>query len=310
MHILDEIEAVVRRDSSSTDAVSVHEWVERLKNQTLNIMFVGATGVGKSSTINAIFNTEIARVGYSVDPQTFSVQKYEMDNLTLWDTPGLGDNPEKDRRYADQIVNTLKAKGRDGNLLIDAVVVLIDGSNRDMGTTYEALEQIVIPYIGDNSRLVIAINKCDEAMYGRHWNSEENKPDAQLISFLEEKVSSVRKRLVASTGTSTNPLYYSALCHYNVNKLLLTMLKSIPETKRFLVASSLNRDPDMWKRDDALEDYSNNIQKEVRNSLVGALEGAAAGAAAGATIGSFIPVIGTTIGAIIGGALGFLGGFF
>ena len=30
------------------------ENVKRIKNQTLNILFVGATGVGKSSTINAI----------------------------------------------------------------------------------------------------------------------------------------------------------------------------------------------------------------------------------------------------------------
>ena len=310
MHILDEIEAKVRRDGSSADAAAVHGWIEKLKNQTLNIMFVGATGSGKSSTINAIFNTEIAKVGYSVDPQTFAVQKYEMDNLTLWDTPGLGDSPEKDRRYADQIVSTLKARDQDGNLLIDAVVMLIDGSNRDMGTTYEALEQIVIPYIGETSRLVIAINKCDEAMYGRHWNQEANQPDAQLISFLEEKADSVKKRLLSSTGISTDPLYYSALSHYNVNKLLLAMLNSIPDTKRFLVAASLNRDPDVWKRDDGLQNYSASIQSEVKNSLLGAVEGAASGAIAGATVGSFIPVIGTAVGAAIGAALGFLGGLF
>ena len=34
-----------------------------LKKQKINLMITGATGVGKSSTINALFNTEKAKVG-------------------------------------------------------------------------------------------------------------------------------------------------------------------------------------------------------------------------------------------------------
>ena len=138
--------------------------LEKLSEQKLNILFVGATGVGKSSTINAIFNTEVATVGRSVDPETSSIQKFEMDNLILWDTPGLGDSPETDRRYAGQIANALKARDKEGNLIIDEVVVLVDGSSRDMKTTYEVIEELVFPYVSDPKRIVIAINQCDMAL--------------------------------------------------------------------------------------------------------------------------------------------------
>ena len=222
--------------------------IENLQKEELNIMFVGATGVGKSSTINSIFNTEIAKVGYSVDPETATIKKYEINNMILWDTPGLGDNPEKDKIYAVEIANALKLKNSNGDLLIDEVVVLIDGSNRDMKTTYEIIENVVMPYIGDTKRIVIAINQCDLALKGRGWNHDTNKPDKKLEQFLNEKVDSVRKRIFNSTEVVTNPIFYSALYSYNISKLLLTMMLNMPETKRFLFTDSLNNNPDIWRK--------------------------------------------------------------
>lgn len=282
--------------------------IELLKKQKLNIMFVGGTGVGKSSTINAIFNTEVAKVGYSVDPETASIQKYEIDNMILWDTPGLGDSPEKDNRYAVEIVNALKAKDYDGQLLIDLVVVVVDGSNRDMKTTYEVIENVIAPYIGDSKRIIIAINQCDMALKGRYWNYDAKSPDKQLLEFLEDKAVSVRNRIKESTGITVQPIYYSALYNYNISKLLLTMLRNMPEKKRFLLTDSLNKNPEIWKKNDELENYNLEIKKEIKVSLTRALDGAAKGAVAGATVGVLIPVIGPIIGASIGAALGFLGG--
>ena len=282
--------------------------IEQLKQQKLNILFVGATGVGKSSTINAIFNTDVAKVGYSANPETATIQKFEIDNMVLWDTPGLGDNPEKDRLYAVEIANALKMKDTSGQLLIDEVVVLIDGSNRDMKTAYEVIENVIVPYIGDTKRIIIAINQCDMALKGRYWNYDLSQPEAQLTTFLDEKVASVRNRILESTGIITQPIYYSALHRYNISKLLLTMLRNMPEKKRFLFTDSLNKDPDIWKRNDKLEEYNTEIQKEIKGSLSKALDGAAKGAVAGATVGGLIPVIGPVVGATVGAVLGFLGG--
>ncbi len=58
-------------------------------------MITGATGSGKSSTINALFDLEVAKVGTGVDPETMDIQKFDLDNLVLWDSPGLGKWKEK-----------------------------------------------------------------------------------------------------------------------------------------------------------------------------------------------------------------------
>ena len=79
----------------------------KLKQQKVNLMITGATGCGKSSTINAIFNTEVAKVGIGVDPETMDIQKYELDNLILWDSPGLGDGKEKDIMHSKGIIKKL-----------------------------------------------------------------------------------------------------------------------------------------------------------------------------------------------------------
>ena len=76
----------------------------RMKEQKINLMITGATGVGKSSTINALFGEEVAKVGTSVNPETMGIDKYELDNLVIWDTPGLGDGREADNRHSKIIM--------------------------------------------------------------------------------------------------------------------------------------------------------------------------------------------------------------
>ena len=77
------------------------------RGHKLNVLITGATGAGKSSTINALFDTTVARVGYGVDPETMDIEKYDLKEMVLWDTPGLGDGREADNRHAKNIIHKL-----------------------------------------------------------------------------------------------------------------------------------------------------------------------------------------------------------
>ena len=181
-----------------------------LKEQKINLMITGATGCGKSSTINALFNTEVARVG--VDPETMDITKYDLDNLVLWDSPGLGDGKEADNRHAENIIKKLRERDENGDLLIDLVLVILDGSTRDLGTSYELINHVIVPNLGQDkeNRILVAINQADVAMKGRYWDYKKNKPEPPLQKFLKEKVDSVQRRIKEGTGIDVIPVYYSA----------------------------------------------------------------------------------------------------
>lgn len=110
------------------------------------------------------------------------------------------------------IIKKLNERDSDGNLLIDLVMVILDGSSRDLGTSYQLINEVIIPNLGEEkeNRILIAINQADVAMKGRNWNYEENKPEQKLVDFLNEKAESVKKRIKEATGVTVDPIYYSA----------------------------------------------------------------------------------------------------
>ena len=206
----------------------------------LDVLVVGGTGAGKSSTINALFEKEVAKVGRNCDPETMHIGSMELNELLrFWDSPGLGDNIDNDKKYSRDLVDLLyKDYYLDNNRygLIDTVLVILDGSGRDMGTTYRLLSEVVAPNF-QIDRVLVAINQADMAMKGRHWDEQLNCPDNVLHDFLEKKVDSVRSRLVEATGVRVSrPVYYSAERGYNVEKLLDMIIDNMPKERRRLVA--------------------------------------------------------------------------
>lgn len=282
-----------------------------LKNQKINILITGATGCGKSSTINALFDKEIAKVGYGVDPETMNIEKFELDNLILWDSPGLGDGKEADIRHSKNIVKKLTEKDADGKALIDLVLVIIDGSSRDMGTSYALINEVIIPNMADKNRILIAINQCDIAMKGRGWDNESNKPEVELIQFLNDKAASVKKRIYESTDVKTEPIFYSAYKYYNISKLLSFIIKYTPKEKRAVYINNINKDPNPWKSNDELKNYNEEIKKSLAESISdGVSRGADIGGQIGSVFGKSGELVGKVVGGVVGGVVGFFKGIF
>jgi len=298
--------------------------VFKLKNHKVNLMITGATGCGKSSTINAMFKTEVAKVGVGVDPETMDIQKYELGNLVLWDSPGLGDGKEKDIEHSKGIIKKLNELDDNGKPLIDMVLVILDGGSRDLGTSYELINQVIIPNLGQatSDRILIAINQADVAMKGRYWNFKNNKPEPELIAFLGDKVASVKGRVMEATGVNIEPIYYSAgykdgdeeQTPWNLSKLLYFIVKNTPTEKRLSYVDNISDKKEMWQDDDGLKEYRN----EVRSSFAETVQECASACADfsgellevfGKTAGKIGRLIGGAVGAITGAIKGFFGLF-
>ena len=288
----------------------------QLKEQKINLMITGATGCGKSSTINALFNTEVAKVGVGVDPETMDITRYDLDNLVLWDSPGLGDGKEADNRHAKNIIKKLNERDENGNLLIDLALVILDGSARDLGTSYELINNVIIPNLGQDkeNRILVAINQADMAMKGRYWDYENNRPEPPLQKFLEEKAESVRRRIREGTSVDVTPIYYSAGFKeegmpqgrpYNLSKLLYYIIKFTPKEKRLSFVENINRNDEMWKDNDDLKDYCKGILEEFGETVSDcAMEGADIGGDIGSIFGSAGEAAGRAIGGVIGTGVG------
>lgn len=282
-----EVSSIVERDvKNEREKKKILKHLLELQKTKINIMIVGGTGVGKSSTINALFETEKAKVGQGVDPETKVIEKYEMDNLVLWDTPGLGDSKEEDRKHTEIIRRKLTETDEDGHLLIDLVLVIVDGSSRDLGSTYQLINDVVIPYYGkeNSSRIIIAINQADIAMKGLgHWDMENNCPKPELEEFLEQKVLSIKRRVFESTGVTVDPIYYSAgykegdkpQLPYNLSKLFYYMVKNLKGEKAEKVAIMQSRQRENFINDDMHdggETYRRGILDKIVDGIGAAVE--------------------------------------
>lgn len=202
----------------------------------LDVMVTGVTGAGKSTTLNSLFEKIVAEVGEGCDPQTMELDSYRLNKVfRLWDTPGLGDGVYKDQIHEKKLVNLLyKTYNMDSRKygFIDIVLVIIEGSNRDMGTTYHLLNNIILPNF-PSDRVLVAINQADVAMKGRHWDKDKNQPDEVLKDYLEEQTESIQRRIRETTGIMIKrPVYYSAQRDYNITNLVDLIVENMPTRRR------------------------------------------------------------------------------
>ena len=280
-------------------------------SRKINLLLVSATGAGKSSTINALFDMSVAKVGVGVDPETKEIAKFDLGNLTIWDSPGLGDSVKADKAHINKIVKKLSEVDSSGNLLIDLVLVVLDAGSKDLAVSYDVINKTLIPCLGKSNahRILIGLNQSDLAMKGRHWDKENNKPDEVLTEFLIKKSDSVKRRIRETTGITIEPVYYCAgytdedgerQSPYNLSKLLYYILMAVPSEKRLILVDKLNSNERNWTFNDG--DYTGAVRESFFSSL---LESVFEGVKVGATIGGgVIGIPGTIVGGLVGAIVG------
>lgn len=235
------------------------ELSDKFAEDPLNILFAGVTGAGKSSTINALFGEEVSKVGINPNPETKTIDKYELGSLILWDSPGLGETNKTNEEYSKLIAEKLVEKNKTGDALIDLVIVILNGADKNTDTPVQLINRVILPALdNDSKRLLIAINKTDIAEGDAEgWDKENSRPDNELQEFMKNKCQDIRNRIKEDTGVDTDPFYYCAghtsrrtgkrSGAYNMAKFLSRILEVAPTKKRVHIAAHLNEDKSSWR---------------------------------------------------------------
>lgn len=215
----------------------IENHINKIRFHPLDVMVTGATGAGKSSTLNSFFNKKVARVGDGVDPETMELDAYSLtEKMRFWDTPGLGDGIQRDVEHAKKITELLNRTHHEEYYFLDMVLIIVEAGSRDIGTAIKLIDQVLMKNFPED-RILVALNQADFAMKGNHWNETAGMPDSTLVNYLEERAMSLQRRIRESTGLNIcKPVYYSARYNYNIERLYDLIIDHMPNTPRRVAA--------------------------------------------------------------------------
>jgi len=135
-----------------------HDQKERIQREVraestkpLSVVVMGQTGVGKSSLLNSLFNTNLAVGDFkptTTEPEPVTVQGSTGHPLTFWDMPGIGESERADDRYL--------ALYREKLIEADVVLWAIHADTRSTLVDSNALRVILSDSPLDEQRVLMA----------------------------------------------------------------------------------------------------------------------------------------------------------
>ena len=169
--------------------------LDRIANEdlpTANIIVAGITGTGKSTLINAVFGSELAKTG-SGQPVTEHIDEYTNNDIPIhiWDTVGLELDSEKTAKSIASIKETIakKASTDDQFDRVHAIWYCINsGSNRYQGTELEFIKELYSTHLP----FIIVLTQCHGSKKNisefedkiREINEQEGLKDISIIQVL------------------------------------------------------------------------------------------------------------------------------
>lgn len=164
--------------------------------KSYNVCFLGKTGYGKSSIINALFGTNFSTDPfYSCTKELYSVsilgkapQGY--DCITIYDTPGIGEFPDDDvyQAYYDHVVS-----------IADVIVLVVTFAKTDAPEQELLLNLKQHLDVNKSTKFVVALNHIDSLIVAMDsdyipWDEENNVPTLQCQSIIKERINIIHQK--------------------------------------------------------------------------------------------------------------------
>lgn len=230
-----EIDELIRRYSSyaflknaDISRDSNHAWIINdgywnYVNKTtygLQVMFIGKTGYGKSTTLNKLIGSDAFKTNdVTVCTNDLYTCMYRIDKkiptfLMLSDLPGIGESNFADKHYYDWYKNMLEYS--------QVVVYLLRADQRDFSVD-EALFNAMFQNEAERSKVIIALNYADKV-----------EPLNRIEGLSKEQVDNLKKkkRNVAKIfGYSCKDImFYSAKDGVNIDELAKRIARKLKDS--------------------------------------------------------------------------------
>jgi predicted GTPase len=209
---------------SDADKARLSALLEETLKKPPTIGVIGVSGVGKSSTINALFKTNLP-VSHTVActkefqqiPLTLQMTQgvatgYQVP-LVVCDAPGLGEDVQRDPHYLKMYREALPA--------CEIILWVMTGRNRAI-----ALDQMYLrELIEFQGRMVFGISQVD-LVEPRDWKQGLPIPSKTQEQHIAEIVRDRRQRLSQTLGRDVEVIPYSSERGYQLEHLFTALLQS------------------------------------------------------------------------------------
>lgn len=231
--------ALLNKGFSSKDISFIEkELKEKIENEKPpQIAIIGFCGVGKSSTLNALFNAgrptsdveactkEATAVSGDIEPYIGS-----KGTIEIYDMPGLGEDIDKDPEYYEIYADVLPK--------VDAIIWTFNASDRVMAPMQQAINKLV-RIIGYEfvDKILFAVNKADTAAPGESdWNKQFNIPSPVQQKNLVDMENYIREKVKRVIPKWNGPIVsYSAKYRYHLDELMTAMVEVMPKERKWVL---------------------------------------------------------------------------